>query len=178
MLRTDVQGARYDLTENVDPDQRVAQFIARWVSDKKLDTEPSLVTLRRVSCEGDAPTADEEAEAEVLNPRHTLRAAGVADGGSLLAVFARTRAHAALGPPLVGSAPSTFGKQDCWQAAQFPSDATPPPLLCFTPPHGFPEALPAALVPRVRPLCGPRDRCRAGDGGGRRRRVRAVRCDV
>jgi len=88
VMRTDVQGARYDLFKHVDPGQLVAELIARWVSDKKLDVEPSLVTLRLVKRGPGVPTAIEEAQASPLEPRLTLREADVVDGGSLLAVFA------------------------------------------------------------------------------------------
>jgi hypothetical protein len=86
--RTDVQGARYDLIKHFDPGQLVAELIARWVSDEKLDVDPSLVTLRLVKRGPGVPTASEEAQAAPLEPRLTLREADVMDGGSLLAVFA------------------------------------------------------------------------------------------
>ena len=86
MKRTDVEGARYDLMRHVDPEQLVAELIARWVSDEELDVHPSLVTLRLVKCGPGVPRTLEEAAAnalEPLEPRHTLREAGVADGSSL-----------------------------------------------------------------------------------------------
>jgi hypothetical protein len=90
--RTDVAGARYDLNKHVDPGQLVAELIARWVSDEKLDVRPSLVTLRLVkSGPGDDPSEAQEQAATELSPRRTLREAGVADGSSLLACFAAAR---------------------------------------------------------------------------------------
>ena len=46
--RMDVTGARYDFIKNVDPQELVAELIARWVAQAKLDVRPSLVTLRLV----------------------------------------------------------------------------------------------------------------------------------
>jgi len=86
--RTDVEGAQYASVKGVDVLQTVDDFKARWVSDKKLDVDPSLVTLRLVKCSPGVPTASEEAQAAPLEPRLTLREAGVADGSSLLADFA------------------------------------------------------------------------------------------
>ena len=84
----DVQGARYSELEEVDLQQTVSKFIARWVAEEKLDVRPSFVTLRR--CDSLKPTAEEEAAAVVLDdPRLTLAAAGVTDGCSLLAFVAK-----------------------------------------------------------------------------------------
>ena len=88
LKRTDVAGARYDLNKHVDPGQLVAELIARWVSDEKLDVRPSLVTLRLVKRGPGVPTASEEAQAAPLEPRLSLREAGLADGSSLLACIA------------------------------------------------------------------------------------------
>jgi hypothetical protein len=91
VMRTDVAGARYAAVKGVDAQQSVDDFTARWVSDKNLDVDPSLVTLKLVKCGSDVPTKSEEAAALAatpLMPRLTLRAAGIADGSSLLAVFA------------------------------------------------------------------------------------------
>ena len=86
--RTDVERARYDLIKNVDPQELVAELIARWMAQAKLDMDPSLVTLRLVESSGAEPTPDEEAiaknKAEDLRPRLTLAAAGLTDGCSLL----------------------------------------------------------------------------------------------
>jgi hypothetical protein len=87
--RTDVEGARYDLVKHVDSGQLVAELIARWVSEEKLDVRPSLVTLRLVPCApGDDPSEEQERATTALSPRRTLREAGVADGSLLLADFA------------------------------------------------------------------------------------------
>ena len=86
--RMDVPGARYYFIKNVDPQELVAELIARWVAQAKLDVDPSLVTLRLVESSGAEPTPDEEAiaknKAEELSPRLTLAAAGLTDGCSLL----------------------------------------------------------------------------------------------
>ena len=91
-----VAGARYVAVKDVDLMQTVDDFIARWVSEEKLDVRPSLVTLRLVRCAGEEPTAEEEAAATVLSPRRTLREAGVTAGCSLLAFVAG--AHDAVHP--------------------------------------------------------------------------------
>jgi hypothetical protein len=88
--RTDVQGARYAEIEDVDCSLTVSKLIARWVSEEKLDVRPSLVSLRLVPCApGDDPSEEQELAATALSPRRTLRAAGVTDGSSLLADFAK-----------------------------------------------------------------------------------------
>ena len=67
----------------------VDEFISRWVAERKLDCDPSLVSLRLVPSTGEEePTPEQEAEATVLPPRKTLAQAGVADGSWLVAVFA------------------------------------------------------------------------------------------
>ena len=89
--RTDVEGARYAEIESLDSSLTVSKLIARWVSEKKLDIDPSLVTLRLVKRGPGVPTASEEAAAtalEPLEPRHTLHEAGIVDGSSLLTLFA------------------------------------------------------------------------------------------
>ena len=83
-----VAGARYVAVKDVNVLQTVDDFTARWMAQAKLDVDPSRVTLRLVRCAGEEPTAEEEAAATVLIPRRTLREAGVADGSSLLALFA------------------------------------------------------------------------------------------
>ena len=98
MKRTDVEGARYDLIKHVDPQELVAELIARWVSDEKLDVRPSLVTLRLVACApGDDPSEEQERATTALSPRRTLRAAGVVDGSSLLVDFCQPQGHGAAG---------------------------------------------------------------------------------
>jgi hypothetical protein len=90
--RTDVEGAQYDDSEGVAPQQLVSTFKKRWLNDKKLDVDPSLVTLRLVKRgPGDDPSEAQEEAATELSPRRTLREAGVADGSSLLACFAAAR---------------------------------------------------------------------------------------
>ena len=84
--------SRYFAVRGVDPARSVDEFIERLVSDKKLDVDPSLVTLRLVKRgPGDDPSEAQEQAATELSPRRTLREAGVADGSSLLACFAAAR---------------------------------------------------------------------------------------
>ena len=83
-----VAGARYVAVKDVDLLQTVDDFIVRWVSEEKLDVRPSLVTLRLVKRGPGVPTASEEAQAAPLEPRLSLREAGLADGSSLLACIA------------------------------------------------------------------------------------------
>ena len=93
----DIAGARYVEVEDVDLQQTVSKFIARWVSQEKLDVRPSRVTLRLVACGARKPSAAEEAAAaELDDPRLTLAEAGVLDGCSLLAFVAG--AHDAVHP--------------------------------------------------------------------------------
>jgi hypothetical protein len=84
----DKAGARYDFVKSVDPEQNVAEFIARWMAQAKLDVDPSLVTLRLVPCGARKPTAEEEQAAAEVDPFDTLATAGVADSCKLLAVVA------------------------------------------------------------------------------------------
>ena len=87
--RMDVVGARYDIVKNVDTGQLVAEFIARWVTQEKLDAAPSLVSLRLVKCGARKPSAAEEKQAvELDDPRLNLAEAGITDGCSLLAFIA------------------------------------------------------------------------------------------
>ena len=82
-------GARYVEVEDVDLQQTVSKFTARWMAQAKLDVDPSRVTLRLVACGPRKPSEAEEAAAAVLDdPRLTLAAAGVSDGCSLLAYVA------------------------------------------------------------------------------------------
>ena len=102
--RTDVAGARYVAVKDVDGQQTVDDFIARWVAQAKLDVDPSLVTLRLVKSSAADPTPDEEAyaknNAEDLGPRLTLADAGIKNGCSLLACTSKS---AFCAPPLVFS---------------------------------------------------------------------------
>ena len=84
----DMAGARYDIVKNVDTGQLVAEFIARWVAQEKLDAAPSLVTLRLVKCGARKPSAVEEKQAVEIDPFDTLAVAGVSDNCKLLAYVA------------------------------------------------------------------------------------------
>ncbi len=92
MKRADAGG--YGKVTGVDHGCDVHDFIARWVSEKKLDIDPSFVTLRLVKRGPGKPDVAEEEQAEPLEPRLTLREAGVADGSSLLAAVVSIRAGA------------------------------------------------------------------------------------
>jgi len=93
--RMDLADARYDFIKNVDPEQLVAELIARWVAEEKLDVRPSLVTLRLVKRGAGKPTPAQEAKAKALDdPRLTLAGAGFTDGCSLLAFVVGTKASA------------------------------------------------------------------------------------
>jgi hypothetical protein len=86
-----VKGPRgnYGKFEGVDSEQDVYDFTARWVSDKKLDVDPTLVSLRLVKCGPDVPTASEEVAAvELHDPSLTLAAAGVTGTAWMLAKVA------------------------------------------------------------------------------------------
>ena len=86
---THVTGARYTASRQVDPATSVDEFLTRWVAERKLDCDPSLVGLRLVPSTGEEePTPEQEAAAAVLQPRKTLTQAGVADGAWLLGVIA------------------------------------------------------------------------------------------
>jgi len=80
-------GAQYAEVEDVDPQLTVSKFKARWAAQEELKVRSSLITLRLVKCGPGVPTASEEAAALLLEPRRTLREAGIADGSSLLAVI-------------------------------------------------------------------------------------------
>jgi hypothetical protein len=90
----DVAGARYDIVKNVDTGQLVAEFIARWTAQAKLDIDPSLVNLRLVHRGPGKLTKDPterkaaEEAATTLDPADTLEEAGVADGSWMVAEFA------------------------------------------------------------------------------------------
>ena len=104
----DVAGAQFVEVENVDLEQTVSKFKARWVAQAKLDVDPSLVTLRLVECGARKPTPTQEVEAEVLDdPRLTLADAGITDSCSLLAfvagMFAATRSFSTLRPTVFPS---------------------------------------------------------------------------
>ena len=68
----------------------MSKLISRWLVAKKLDVDPSLVTLRHVSkaAPGVVPSPDQEAEAELLaNPATPLRDAGLQPGAWVLVDF-------------------------------------------------------------------------------------------
>ncbi len=97
--RMDVAGAQYVEVENVDLQQTVSKFKARWMTQAKLDLDPSLVTLRLVKCGERKPNGGYEAQAEVLDdPSLSLAAAGVADAAWLLAHLAGVGTPAAAPP--------------------------------------------------------------------------------
>ena len=84
--RLDVVGARYDFVKNVDPEQLVAELIARWVAQEHLDVRPSLVTLRLVACGPRKPSAAEEDAAVALDdPSLNIAEARVTSTAWLLA---------------------------------------------------------------------------------------------
>jgi hypothetical protein len=73
----------------------VDEFISRWVAERKLDCDPSLVSLRLVKRgPGGVPSAEQEAAALgspaslLADPSQTLEQAGVADGAWLVGVVA------------------------------------------------------------------------------------------
>ena len=87
--RMDVAGAQYVDVESVDLEQTVSKFKSRWVTQAKLDVDPSLVTLHLVKCGARKPSAEEEKQAvELDDPRLSLDEAGITDGCSLLAFIA------------------------------------------------------------------------------------------
>jgi hypothetical protein len=95
-------GARYDFIKNVDPEQLVAELIARWVAEEKLDVRPSLVTLRLVKRGVGKPTPTQEAKAKMLDdPSLSLAQAKVTGTAWLLAFVAgalHPRCASALSP--------------------------------------------------------------------------------
>ena len=89
--RTDVLGARYDFMKNVDPQELVAELIARWMAKAKLDVDPSLVTLRLVKRGAGKPKPTEEAKAtELDDPSMSLAEAKITGTAWLLAFVAGT----------------------------------------------------------------------------------------
>ena len=102
LKRTDVEAAQYASVKGVDVLQTIDDFKAGWLNVKKLDVDPSLVSLRLVRSGLGKPNAEEEATALLPaalldDPRLTLREARIADGSSLLACFAA--APATSSPP-------------------------------------------------------------------------------
>ena len=87
--RMDVAGARYVDVENVDLEQTVSKFIARWVAQAKLDVDSSLVTLRLVKCGARKPSAEEEKLAvELDDPSLNLADSNITETAWLLAFIA------------------------------------------------------------------------------------------
>ena len=85
MKRARTDGARYAACQGVSPEETVDELIDRWVGAMQPGLDSLLAQLSLVpSAAGAEPSAAEEAAAEVLNPRLTLRAARVEDGSSLL----------------------------------------------------------------------------------------------
>ena len=85
----DIVGARYVEVEDVDLQQTVSKFTARWMAQAKLDVDPLRVTLRLVACGARKPSAAEEAAAaELDDPSLTLAAAGVTGTAWMLAKVA------------------------------------------------------------------------------------------
>ena len=85
----DVVGARYVDVENVDLEQTVSKFIARWVAQEKLDAAPSLVSLRLVKCSARKPSAEEEKLAvELDDPSLNLADSNITETAWLLAFIA------------------------------------------------------------------------------------------
>jgi hypothetical protein len=75
--------------KGVDVLQMVDDFIACWITQSKLDVDPSLVTLRLVKCGAGKPSAAEEAvAAELDDPSLSLADAGVSGMAWLLAFTA------------------------------------------------------------------------------------------
>ena len=98
-----MDGSRYAEIESVDPSFTVSKLIARWVADKQLGVDPSLVTLRLVKRGPDklpkVPSQRSALEAdaqELSDPSETLAEAGLADGSWLLADLATAAAGALL----------------------------------------------------------------------------------
>jgi hypothetical protein len=84
--RMDVADAQYVEVENLDLEQTVSKFKARWVAQEQLDVRPSLVTLRLVKCGSGKPTPKQEAKAKVLDdPSLSLAEAKVTGTAWLLA---------------------------------------------------------------------------------------------
>ena len=87
--RTDVAGARYVAVKDVDGQQTVDDFIARWILQEQLDVRPSLMTLKLVKRGAGKPTPTQEAKAKVLDdPSLSLAEAKVTGTAWLLAFVA------------------------------------------------------------------------------------------
>ena len=95
MRRAD--GGGYGKLAGVPPGSDVYDVAALWASSKRLDSlDPALITLSLVQRAPGAPDALAETKAQLLEPRLALRAAGLADGSSLVATVGtlqRVAAH-------------------------------------------------------------------------------------
>jgi len=99
LKRTDKGGADYSALGGLTSELTIDELKRRWVADKKLDVDPSLVSLRLVKAGEGEPSKAEEAAALLPagllgRPRLKIRETGVTHGSSLLACFA-----GAEGPP-------------------------------------------------------------------------------
>jgi hypothetical protein len=91
LKRMDVADAQYVEVENLDLEQTVSKFKARWVAQAKLDVDPSLVTLRLVKRGAGKPTAKQEEKAKPLDdPSLSLAEVKVTGTAWLLAFVAGT----------------------------------------------------------------------------------------
>jgi hypothetical protein len=80
------QGAEYSAVRGVDPSVDIDELKARWVRDKNVDVDPSLVQLRVVKRGSGKPDATQEGQATLLDdPSVTLREARLAPTTWLLA---------------------------------------------------------------------------------------------
>lgn len=84
-MKPEGDGTQFTNFAGVDPLQLVDTLKKRWLHEARKDVDPSLVTLRLLPCapDEDPSEADERAATE-LNPRRTLRDAGVLNGSSLV----------------------------------------------------------------------------------------------
>ena len=97
VLRTDVAGARYSEVEDVDLQQTVSKFTARWVAAEELGVRPSLVTLRLVKCGEGKPEDDSPVIKMLDDPSLSLAKSGVTGTAWLRAYVAKPAASAAAG---------------------------------------------------------------------------------
>jgi len=100
--RRDVEEADYSAVDGLSPELTVDELKRRWVADKKLDLDSSLVKLYRVKDSPGKPTDTEDLAALIKerllhDPSLTLFDAGVRDRCWLLAEFVQvTGAHLVL----------------------------------------------------------------------------------
>jgi hypothetical protein len=97
--RRDVEEADYSAVDGLSPELTVDELKRRWVADKKLDLDSSLVKLYRVKDSPGKPTYTEDLAALIKerllhDPSMTLFNAGVRDRCWLLGEFVKvTGAH-------------------------------------------------------------------------------------